>query len=289
MRARASLQNAKRLSYCCARLAEIGCQIAEMRDQGADVAVVLAQEGDELVALFQRQPDAREGEIHHHRLAGIGAHPEIHFQRRLAGMSLGSISWVCDDEVGGRALGRAGHLQGLAGIFGEIGLIDRDRIILERGDRRRRHRPAAALRRYWPRVNIGDAASCRSGPAGSLRTGRGAARWKAACCSGSPGPCGCCRPRSSPPTLARGGGGRTGQHQRRGNTIAKKGAALEGRRKRHHDSFLAGRMFAVCYGKFKAPSAVKLSQKSGKSWRFGLCRCGFVRPAAGDRGCAGEA
>ena len=31
----------------------------------------------------------------------------------------------------GRALGRAGHLQGLAGIFGEIGLIGRHRIILE--------------------------------------------------------------------------------------------------------------------------------------------------------------
>ena len=35
------------------RLAQVDGQLAEMGDQGADIAVVLAQEGDELVALFQ--------------------------------------------------------------------------------------------------------------------------------------------------------------------------------------------------------------------------------------------
>ena len=64
--------------------------------------------------------------------------------------------------------------------------------------------------------------------------------------------------------IGRGGGHGAGQHQRR-DKHRQKGAALEGRRKRHLKSFLVGRMFAVCYGKFKAPGALKLSQKSGKS------------------------
>ena len=77
-----------------------------MRDQGADIAAVLAKEGGELVALLQRQPDAGDREIHHHRLAGIGADAEIHFQRRLAAIVVGIDQRGGDDEIVRRALGR---------------------------------------------------------------------------------------------------------------------------------------------------------------------------------------
>ena len=80
-----------RRGYC------LGGQVAQMGDQGADIAAILAQESDELVAFLQRQPDARHRDVHQHRLAGIGAHAEIHFQRRLAWLGIDQLG-VDDDS-----------------------------------------------------------------------------------------------------------------------------------------------------------------------------------------------
>src|ERR1700722_20813632 len=115
------------------RLADAHRQVAQMRDQAANIAIVLAQEGDELVALLQGQPYPLIGHIHQHRLAVIDAHPEVHFRRLLIARRIDQLG--TDDEVVGRTLGRAGHLQGLVGVFGEIGLILGGRVVLEGGNK----------------------------------------------------------------------------------------------------------------------------------------------------------
>ena len=196
----ATAHDAKAKRLLCRRLAEIGGQIAQMRDQGADIAVVLAQEGDELVALLQRQPDALIGHIHQHRLAGVGAHPEIHFRRLLAGTGIDQIG--LDDEVGGRALGRADHLQGLVGVFGEIGLIGRGRVILEGVDEGLHivRRGAAAILAQGEQR---DAAHIHQGQQQAFELVAALDSWKAACRAGSPAPCGCSRPQSFPRHWAR--------------------------------------------------------------------------------------
>ena len=48
-------------------------------------------------SIASQMPGDRE--IHHHRLAGVGAHPEIHFQRRLAGMVVGIDQGGGDNEI----------------------------------------------------------------------------------------------------------------------------------------------------------------------------------------------
>src|ERR1041384_7743539 len=52
--------------------------------QQRNAAVVLAEEGAELIAFLQRQPDSGDAEIDHDELAALAQHAEIDFERRLS-------------------------------------------------------------------------------------------------------------------------------------------------------------------------------------------------------------
>ena len=53
-----------------------------MRGQRFDVAVILTENGGELIALRQRQPHAGNTQIHQHGLCTIGAYTKINLDRR---------------------------------------------------------------------------------------------------------------------------------------------------------------------------------------------------------------